>query len=57
MEKAGNRDYTLIEMPQLNHAMQTAKTGAISEYSTIEETISPVVMKTVANWIEKRVGI
>jgi hypothetical protein len=30
---------------------QTAKTGAISEYSEIEETIAPVALENIASWI------
>jgi pimeloyl-ACP methyl ester carboxylesterase len=47
----GNHRVTAIELPGLNHLFQTATTGAISEYSTIEETIAPVVLDTVAKWI------
>jgi hypothetical protein len=37
----------------LNHLFQTAKTGAPSEYSTIEETISPVALEKISSWIRK----
>jgi len=30
---------------------QTAKTGAISEYTEIEETMSPRAMEKIAGWI------
>jgi hypothetical protein len=30
---------------------QTAKTGAISEYADIEETMSPGAMEKIASWI------
>lgn len=53
--KAGrNRDYTIKEFPGLNHLFQTCQTGAPSEYGQIEETIAPVVLETIAEWILKR---
>jgi dienelactone hydrolase len=48
---AGNRDATVTELPGLNHLFQTAKTGAVSEYAQIEETISPAALKTIGDWI------
>ena len=49
-------DYTVRELPQLNHLFQTATTGAISEYGQIEETMSPAVLTLVTDWILERVG-
>jgi len=47
----GNNNYEIDELPGLNHLFQTAKTGAVSEYGEIEETMSPVAMEKVASWI------
>ncbi|HEV2473224.1 MAG TPA: alpha/beta hydrolase, partial [Chthonomonadales bacterium] len=55
LRKGGNRDFTVKEMPGLNHLFQTCRTGAISEYGKIEETISPTALKTIGDWIRKRV--
>jgi pimeloyl-ACP methyl ester carboxylesterase len=44
---------TLIELPGLNHALQTARTGAPSEYAEIEETVSPRALQTVCDWMER----
>jgi uncharacterized protein len=51
---AGNKDVEVVELPGLNHLFQNAKTGNVSEYSEIEETISPVAMEKVASWILKQ---
>jgi pimeloyl-ACP methyl ester carboxylesterase len=51
---AGHRDVTVTELPGLNHLFQTARTGAVGEYATIEETMAPVVLQTVAEWIRTR---
>ena len=34
-----------------NHLLQQCKTGAVTEYRTIEETISPKVLETVIAWL------
>ncbi|MBA3954615.1 alpha/beta fold hydrolase [Candidatus Dependentiae bacterium] len=54
MNKADNKDHTLLELPNLNHAMKTCKTGSIAEYATLEEAISPRVLQAVTDWIIKR---
>ncbi len=51
---AGNRDVTVTELPGLNHLFQTARTGGVGEYAEIEETMAPVVLSTVADWIRAR---
>lgn len=47
----GNKNYTIREIAGLNHLFQTAKTGAPDEYAIIEETISPVALKIIGDWI------
>jgi len=54
LKQAGNNDVTTRELKNLNHLFQTCKTGAVSEYNSIEETIAPAVLETVAEWIRKR---
>lgn len=45
-------DANLIEsVESANHLLQQCKTGAVSEYRTIEETISPKVLETVIVWL------
>ena len=51
LEAAGNKHFEVEELPGLNHLFQTAKTGAPSEYSQIEETMSPVALEKIAGWI------
>jgi hypothetical protein len=43
--------YEADEMPGLNHLFQTAKSGPPAEYAQIEETMSPVALEKVADWI------
>jgi uncharacterized protein len=52
--KAGsNENYTVKELPGLNHLFQTAQTGSPTEYSKIEETISPDALELIGNWISE----
>ena len=44
---------TVVEFPGLNHLFQTATTGSVTEYGTIEETMAPEVLKTIGDWIAK----
>ncbi len=55
LETAGNTDATVRAMPGLNHLFQTAKTGLVTEYEQIEETISPAVLGLVGEWVGMRV--
>ena len=51
LKEGGNLDFTVKELPGLNHLFQTSKTGAPSEYSSISETISPMALKIMGDWI------
>ncbi|MCZ6766824.1 MAG: alpha/beta hydrolase [bacterium] len=51
LKEGGNTEVTIQELSGLNHLLQTARSGAPSEYSTIPETISPVVMNIISEWI------
>lgn len=53
LKAGGNKDYTVKELPGLNHLFQTAETGSPSEYAKIEETISPDALETIGNWISE----
>ncbi len=51
LRAGGNMHFTVLELPGLNRAFQTAETGMELEYSKIEETISPMVLQTISDWI------
>lgn len=57
LEAGGNKNYTVKELPSLNHLLQTAKTGNISEYGKIEETMSPSALQIIGDWILKQAAI
>ena len=56
LRSGNNEDYKVIEMPNLNHLLQTAETGSPAEYGKIEETISPKVLELVGQWILEKTG-
>ena len=51
LKESGNRDYKIVLLPRLNHLFQTSTTGAPSEYGTIEETIAPIALQTIGDWV------
>jgi hypothetical protein len=56
LRKGGNRDVTIKLLPGLNHLFQPCKTGEVTEYESIEQTMAPAVLDLIANWIARRVS-
>lgn len=54
LKKGGNKQFKCVEFKGLNHLFQTCKTGLLSEYGQIEETVAPEVLKALAEWIKER---
>lgn len=59
LEKAlrqGNaRSVEVVVLPHLNHLMQTAETGNIYEYFTLEETTAPILLDTLTRWLQHHI--
>ncbi len=53
--KSENTKVKIKELEGLNHLFQECETGATSEYATIEQTISPIALKEILNWINIQV--
>ena len=53
-EKSRNKNVKLVQLKNLNHLLQHSETGMTSEYSQIEQTISPEVLDLIAQWISER---
>ena len=51
LASGGNRDYATVKLPGLNHLLQKAQTGAVTEYQRIEETINPEALRTIGDWL------
>lgn len=52
LEEAGNQDFTIKELPGLNHMFQESETGSMMEYAEIEQTFSPVALREISEWIK-----
>jgi len=53
--KNKNTSVKVKELKNLNHLFQECKTGSISEYGQIEQTIAPIALKEILNWINLQV--
>jgi fermentation-respiration switch protein FrsA (DUF1100 family) len=51
LKDGGNKNVSVRRLPELNHLFQHAKTGAPSEYVSIEETLSPEVLSLVRDFV------
>ena len=51
LDKGGNQDVTVHRLPEHNHLFQRARTGLMNEYAVIEETISPMVLDLIRDWV------
>lgn len=51
--ESGHRRSRVLVLPGLNHLFQTCASGSPALYGQIEETISPLVLDTMAQWIEE----
>jgi hypothetical protein len=43
------------ELPGLNHLFQTCNKCTVMEYGQLEETISPVALQTITDWLNQNV--
>src|SRR5690606_6505660 len=55
LKKGDNKNYFVKELPGLNHLFQTAETGSPLEYGKIEETISPIALETITEWLQENI--
>jgi len=49
--KGGDKNYKIVTLENLNHLFQECNTGKMDEYSKIEQTVSPIALKEISNWI------
>lgn len=54
LNKGGNKNVTTKEFPNLNHLFQETESGSPSEYATIEQTFSPLVLEEIAIWVKSQ---
>ncbi|MFO7588692.1 MAG: alpha/beta fold hydrolase [Gemmatimonadota bacterium] len=56
LERSRSQDFTVRELPGLNHLFQRAETGSPTEYGKIEETMAPAALEAIGDWILERTG-
>lgn len=52
LERGANRRATVRQLAGVNHNLQTARTGKLSEYFLIEETVAPSVLELLSSWMK-----
>jgi pimeloyl-ACP methyl ester carboxylesterase len=50
----GNKDFTVRQLPGLNHLFQPCTTGAPSEYGKIETTLAPAALSVITDWLKAK---
>jgi len=52
VQAVDNNKYSRVQiLPEHNHLFQQSKTGAMTEYQHIEETISQTALTSIKQWI------
>jgi pimeloyl-ACP methyl ester carboxylesterase len=54
LQSSGNKNFQVEELPDLNLLFQTADVGIGREANWTEETMSPVVLKKIADWLSQQ---
>lgn len=48
------KNFQITIIPNLNHLFQECETGSPREYKRIEQTVSPIALNKMANWIKEK---
>lgn len=54
LTKAGHKHFEIVPLEGLNHLLQKSKTGSPNEYGEISETVNPIALQKVSDWINKQ---
>ena len=57
LEQAGNPDFTVATLPDMNHILQRAVTGGLDEYGTLEPVLHSDLMPLIIDWLAERVDL
>ena len=49
LERAGNKNYKVVIIPNANHLFQVAETGLPNEYKTLKKEFEPSLLPTIVN--------
>ena len=51
LKKSKSSQYNIVSLPGLNHLLQTCTKCNVPEYGELEETIAPIVLQTMGDWL------
>lgn len=51
LAQGGNGDFTVVELPGLNHLFQSCQKCTLAEYAELEETFSPTALLVMGDWL------
>jgi pimeloyl-ACP methyl ester carboxylesterase len=54
LKAGGNKDFTVKELPGLNHLFQQCSQCTVAEYATLEESFSPTALAVIGEWLARR---
>jgi hypothetical protein len=57
LRAGGSTRFIVKEMKGLNHLFQTAQTGEIKEYGTIEETFAVPALAEILDWLNTNANL
>ncbi len=57
LKNGKSQHYSVNVLENLNHLFQESKTGEMSEYESIDQTISPIVLHKISSWIFERINL
>jgi fermentation-respiration switch protein FrsA (DUF1100 family) len=57
LSAGANQDFTIAELPGLNHLFQHCTDCTVAEYSKLEETFSPAALELLGDWIESHTRV
>jgi pimeloyl-ACP methyl ester carboxylesterase len=55
LAKSHSRKHEVKVLPGLNHLFQECKRCDVDEYGELDQTISPIALATIADWLDKEV--
>ncbi len=57
LQSAGDTDVTVTTIPDANHLFQSARTGAVGEYGSLEQAFTPEFLPTLVDWVVAHAGV
>ena len=56
LKEGNNENFEVITLENLNHLFQECETGDMAEYENISQTISPIALKAISDWIIENIN-